>query len=69
MAQYHYVVWYDTADEQWHTDYDTTRMLLPDGEVFGYAGKAEWSPLEPEDVLPYVTHIADLLGLEIYSQK
>jgi hypothetical protein len=69
MAQYHYVVYYDTADEEWHTNHATTHALLPDGEVFDYAGSGEWSPLHDEDVMPYVTHIADLLGYDKIGLK
>lgn len=65
MAQYHYVVYYDTATEEWHTDYDTTSILLSDGVVFDYAESGEWSDVAPNEVEAYVDHIADLLGYEV----
>lgn len=64
MAQYHYVVYFDTTDKQWHTDHETTTAHFPDGEVFDYAGSNEWEPLHREEVMPYVNLIADLLDYD-----
>lgn len=49
MAQYHYVVYYDTADERWHIESDT-EAYFPDGEVFDYAGSYFWEPLPDAEV-------------------
>jgi hypothetical protein len=40
MAQYHHVVYYDTADERWHVD-PATDAYFPDGEVWGYTSYFE----------------------------
>lgn len=41
MAQFHHVIYFDTADEKWHVD-EATDCYFPDGEVFDYAGSKEW---------------------------
>ena len=56
MAQYHHVIFYDTAREEWFVDRDTD-AYLPDGEVWDYAGSQEWQGLEDNEIDGYMEQV------------
>lgn len=56
MAQFHHVVFYDTASELWSLDLDTD-AYFPDGEVFDYAGSQEWEHIREEDASGYLAQM------------
>jgi hypothetical protein len=67
MAQFHHVVYFDTADELWHVD-PQTDAYFPDGEVWGYTSyfhdgegyEEEWRGLDEHEVAAYVNAAHDL---------
>jgi hypothetical protein len=56
MAQFHHVVFYDTASELWFLDLETD-AYFPDGEVFDYAGTQEWSPIPESEASGYLAQM------------
>jgi len=56
MAQFHYVIYFDTMDEKWHLDRDTD-AYFPDGEAWDYAGSQMW-----QDVPEYEAEWYDKVG-------
>lgn len=61
MAQYHYVIYFDTATETWNVDYETTSARFPEGEVYDYAGYPVWEPVREEDFVEYSDHVVHVL--------
>ena len=62
MAQFHYVVYYDTAKEQWDIDWGTTEARFPEGEVWDYAGSKDWSDVPENEHHWYVSAGQELLA-------
>jgi hypothetical protein len=59
MAQFHHVVFYDTAREAWFVD-PQTDAYFPDGEVYDYAGSQEWEGVPEAEEDAYNMDIAYL---------
>jgi hypothetical protein len=70
MAQYHHVVFYDTATEQWYVD-PQTDAYFQDGEVWDYAGDHMWQRVPEGEGSAYqdqITHIISTLNADKWSE-
>ena len=61
MAQFHHVVFYDTATETWHVD-PQTDAYMPDGEVWDYAGDNEWRGVPDAEEAFYQAQVSMILA-------
>lgn len=69
MAQFHHVVYFDTATESWGIDSEDD-AYFPDGQVWDYAGSQEWERVPEAEVDAYVkqiTFIVDTLNAGDYD--
>lgn len=60
MAQFHHVVYFDTADESWHVD-PQTDAYFSDGEVWDYAGVHEWQRVPDNEFQNYMHQVEYIL--------
>lgn len=68
MAQYHHVIYYDTADEQWHVDLSTAAVRFGDGPVYTPSDNPweDWRELYTHEENAYYDQAVDL---EVYLNQ
>ena len=60
MAQFHHVVYFDTAREEWRVDLQTD-AYFPDGEVWDYAGSQEWEGVPANEWSAYMGQVNTII--------